>query len=47
MPHRRTAIPGLDAPAHTDLAVLKPFNATAAGKADDLGFARFVANLPW
>ncbi|MDX1716466.1 MAG: amino acid ABC transporter permease [Anderseniella sp.] len=44
---RRTAIPGLDAPARTDLAVLKPFNATAAGKADDLGFARFVANLPW
>jgi polar amino acid transport system ATP-binding protein len=47
MTRRRTAIPGLDAPARTDLAVLKPFNATAAGKADDLGFARFVANLPW
>ena len=44
---RRTAIPGLDTPARTDLAVLKPFNATAAGNADDLGFARFVANLPW
>lgn len=47
MTRHRTAIPGLDAPARTDLAVLKPFNATAAGKADDLGFARFVANLPW
>lgn len=43
----RRPIPGVNAPSTTDLAVLKPFNASAPGAAADLGFSRFVASLPW
>ncbi len=39
-------IKGIDQPAKTDLAVLKPFNASAAGAADDLLFSRWLANMP-
>ena len=41
----RTAIPGIDRSARTDLPVLKPFHGRAAGH-DEVGFCRFVANLP-
>lgn len=38
-------IPGLDTPASTDLPVLLPFTAKAAGQADDLLFSRSLSNL--
>jgi len=41
-------IPGIDGAATTDLAVLKPMPPGGyTGAADDLGFSRFLANLPW
>ena len=41
-------IPGIDGAATTDLPVLKPVAPGGyAGAADDLGFSRFLANLPW
>ena len=40
------SIPGLGTPARTDLAVLHPFRARAAGEADDLLFSRWIASLP-
>jgi len=43
---RRTHIPGIDAPATTDLPVLRPFRARAAGEADDLLFSRWLASMP-
>ena len=39
-------IPGLDRPAKTDLAVLKPIHVRAAGEADDLLFSRWLCNCP-
>jgi len=39
-------IPGLDRPATTDLAVLKPMRARAAGEADDLLFSRWLCDCP-
>ena len=44
----RTNIPGLDIPAKTDLPVLRPFKARAAGEPDDLLFSRWLAGgSPW
>lgn len=42
-------IPGIssDTPAQTNLPVLKPFNATAAGAPDDLLFSRWLASTPF
>lgn len=42
----RRGIPGIGAPAGTDLPVLKPVQARGAGAADDLVFSRFVASVP-
>lgn len=39
-------IPGLGQPATTDLAVLKPMRARAAGEADDLLFSRWLCDCP-
>lgn len=39
-------IPGLNGPAATDLAVLKPMRARAAGEADDLLFSRWLSDCP-
>lgn len=39
-------IPGLTANAETDLPVLRPFHARAAGAADDLLFSRWLASTP-
>jgi polar amino acid transport system permease protein len=39
-------IPGLTASAETDLPVLHPFHARAAGAADDLLFSRWLASAP-
>jgi polar amino acid transport system permease protein len=39
-------IPGLTASAETDLPVLHPFHARAAGAADDLLFSRWIASAP-
>jgi polar amino acid transport system permease protein len=39
-------IPGLTANAETDLPVLRPFHARAAGAADDLLFSRWIASAP-
>jgi polar amino acid transport system permease protein len=39
-------IPGLTASAETDLPVLHPFHARAAGAADDLLFSRWLASTP-
>jgi polar amino acid transport system permease protein len=39
-------IPGLTASAETDLPVLRPFHARAAGAADDLLFSRWLASTP-
>jgi len=45
---RRSPIPGIDAAATTDMAVLHPFRATPAGGAGDLLFSRWIASLqPW
>ena len=43
---RKTSIPGIHTPPTTDLAVLKPFKARAAGEADDLLFSRWLAGIP-
>ncbi len=43
---RIRSIPGLDATSNSDLAVLKPFRARAAGEADDLLFSRWIAATP-
>lgn len=43
----RTSIPGVTAKPVTDLAVLKPFTASAAGDPEDLLFSRWIASLPW
>ncbi len=40
-------IPGVNSQATSGFAVLKPFNATAAGAADDLLFSRWLASTPW
>ena len=42
----RKHIPGITAPAHTDLAVLKPFD-VAAHSPDPMMMTRWLANLPW
>ena len=40
-------MPGVSRPSKTDLPVLKPFNASAAGQAEDLLFSRWLATTPW
>lgn len=40
------SIHGINQPAKTDLAVLKPFKANAAGVADDLLFSRWLGGIP-
>jgi polar amino acid transport system permease protein len=40
------SIVGIDKQAKTDLPVLKPFNANAAGMADDLMFSRWLGAMP-
>ena len=45
-PRNKGAIPGLGRAARTDLAVLHPFKARAAGEANDLLFSRWLAGLP-
>lgn len=40
-------IPGITENQKTDLPVLKPFNATPAGQAEDLLFSRWLASTPW
>lgn len=42
----RNEIPGLTTKRQTDLPVLNPFNARAAGEADDLLFSRWIASIP-
>ena len=42
----RKPIPGINTQAQTKFAVLKPFNTTAAGAADDLLFSRWLASTP-
>ena len=45
---RRSPIPGIDAAATTDMAVLHPVRAVPAGGAGDLLFSRWIASLqPW
>lgn len=44
---RARPIPGVDAPAATDLPVLKPVHFDPPGDAAGLSFSRFVAGLPW
>jgi len=45
---RRRPLPGVDAPARTDLAVLHPYRGVPAGGADDLLVSRWIASLnPW
>ncbi len=39
-------IPGVSTKPNTDLPVLKPFTARAAGEADDLVFSRWLAAIP-
>lgn len=39
-------IPGVTTKPETDLPVLKPFTARAAGEADDLLFSRWLASIP-
>ena len=39
-------IPGVSTKPQTDLPVLKPFTARAAGEADDLLFSRWLASIP-
>ncbi len=39
-------IPGITTKPDTDLPVLKPFKARAAGEADDLLFSRWLASIP-
>ena len=41
----RVHIPGIDGAARTDLPILKPYHGKPAGH-DEIGFCRFVANLP-
>jgi polar amino acid transport system permease protein len=41
-----TPIKGINQPSKTDLPVLKPFNASAAGMADDLLFSRWLGAMP-
>jgi polar amino acid transport system permease protein len=41
-----TPIPGVNAAPTSDLAVLKPFTATAAGAPEDLLFSRWLASTP-
>ena len=44
----RRAVPGLDVPARTDLAVLRPAAAGAPGAAHDLAFSRWLGSRsPW
>ena len=43
---RKSSIPGINTPPTTDLPVLKPFKARAAGEADDLLFSRWLAGIP-
>ena len=42
----KKTIPGISADSTTNLPVLKPFTATAAGEPDDLLFSRWLANTP-
>ena len=42
----KKTIPGINADSTTNLPVLKPFTATAAGEPDDLLFSRWLANTP-
>ena len=42
----RTNIPGVTSKPETDLPVLKPFTARAAGEADDLLFSRWLISIP-
>lgn len=42
----KKSIPGINADATTNLAVLKPFTATPAGRPDDLLFSRWLASTP-
>ncbi|MGI9351938.1 MAG: amino acid ABC transporter permease [Rhizobiaceae bacterium] len=42
----RTNIPGVTSKPETDLPVLKPFTARAAGEADDLLFSRWLVSIP-
>ena len=44
--YHRTRIPGVQSAPTTDLPVLKPFSAVAAGAADDLLFSRWLASTP-
>lgn len=46
MVYKRNRIPGVHYAPSTDLPVLKPFNATAAGAAEDLLFSRWLASTP-
>jgi len=43
----RIRIPGLNSKPQTDLPVLKPFRAKAAGEADDLLFSRWLVSIPF
>lgn len=42
----KNAIPGINSKPQTSFAVLKPFNATAAGEPEDLLFSRWLASTP-
>lgn len=42
----KNSIPGINAKPRTSFAVLKPFNATAAGEPEDLLFSRWLASTP-
>jgi len=42
----KTLIPGINTRPTTDLPVLKPFKARAAGEADDLLFSRWLSSIP-
>jgi len=44
--NKKKSIPGINAQSQTEFAVLKPFNANAAGAADDLLFSRWLASTP-
>ena len=46
MPGKKS-LPGINAASNSHFAVLKPFNATAAGAPEDLLFSRWLASTPW
>ena len=41
-----STVPGINAPATTDLPVLKPYRGRPAGQPDDILFSRWLVSLP-